>query len=530
MNMRSMLETVASKYPDKLAMIDEHTQVTYTQFLQRTYRLGNALHQLHFYPGDRIAVLLKNRMEYFEIYFGVSGFGGIVVPLNTRLGLPEILYILRHSGATAMVYEDVFGEVVQQIKLQEKGVKHFVCVGKQGEDYNYEALVQKGSPEPPLSEARDEDVAFLCYTSGTTGYPKGAMITHKNSVTMCSNQLVELRPNRHDTGMVLFPFFHIGVVMAFNKILNGMTSVYCDFEPHKVASFIQKHRISDVEIPATQLRIFVNTQGIEKYDISSLKVINTGGGFSSVDTLRKLFHLFNPAHDIRVYNIYGMTENTAHVMSNMVTPNNIDQEIEKMETLPGIKASGLGAGKPIYGIQARVVDEDGHPVAVNTVGEIVVKGDTVMKGYWQQPKATSEVLRNGWYHTGDLGLQLENGDFFVIDRKNHKIVTGDENVYPAEVESVLRSHPAILDVAVIGVPDEKWMEIVKAVVVLVPDANVTAEELKGFCQGKIANYKTPKLFEFTDKLPVNAAGKVVKHQLKTTSTQALTESKSGGHR
>ncbi|MED4779741.1 class I adenylate-forming enzyme family protein [Brevibacillus choshinensis] len=529
MNMRTMLETVASKNPEKLAMIDERTQLTFAQFLQRTYRLGNALHHLHFYHGDRIAILMKNRSEYCEIYFGVSGMGGIVVPLNTRLGLAEISYILRHSGATALVYEDVFGEVVQQIKLQEKGLKHFICVGKPDEDYNYEDLIQEGSHEPPMSEALEEDVAFLCYTSGTTGYPKGAMITHKNVVTMCSNQLVELPRNRDEIGMVLFPFFHIGVVTAFNKISNGITSVYCDFEPHKVAGFIQKYRISDVEIPATQLRIFVNTKGIEHYDISSLKVMMTGGGFSSIDTLRKLFNLFNPDHDLRVANVYGMTENTAHVMSNVITPNNIGKAIEKMETLPGIKASGLGAGKPIYGIQARVVNEDGQPVAVNTVGEIVVKGDTVMKGYWQQPKITSEVLRNGWYHTGDLGLQLEDGDFFVIDRKNYKIVTGDENVYPAEVESVLREHPAIQDVAVIGVPDEKWMEIVKAVVVLVPEASVTEEELKGFCQGKIANYKIPKSFDFIDKLPVNAAGKVLKHQLKSRP-QAVGESKNGGRK
>lgn len=514
--MRNMLETTALKYPEKTAIVYESMSWTYSQFLKRTYMLGNALKEIYVYKGDRIAVLMKNRPEYFEVYYGVSGIGGIVVPLNTRLGIKEIMYILKHSGANTLIYENDFEDIVQQVKAEIKGIKNYLLVGSvtNTNDISYHEILEQSSEFPPLSKAEDDDIAFICYTSGTTGNPKGTMITHRNIATMCSNQLIELPRDKNYVGMVLFPFFHIGVVMGFNKIALGLTCIFSDFHPRKIAELIEKYKINDIEIPATQLRMFVNSPEAKDFDLSSLKIMTTGGGFSSPNTLLKLFSLFADHHDLQVANVYGMTENTAHAMSNVINPKNIHQKIAEMESLPNVKASGFGAGKPIFGIQAKVVDENMNSVAPYEIGEIIIKGDTVMKGYWQEPEKTKEVLTpDGWYLTGDLGLQLENGGFFVIDRKNYKIVTGDENVYPAEVENILSTHSSIKEVAVFGVYDEKWMEIVKAVVVLQPGMEITEENIREYCIGKIANYKIPKSITFVDQLPINAAGKILKNRL-----------------
>lgn len=516
MNMREMLEIATSKNPNKTAMIHGETQLSYKQFLERTYKLGNALMQIQFYHGDRIAILMKNRTEYFETYYGATGIGGIVVPINTRLGLKEILYILQHSGANSLIYENDFEETVKEVKKTIKGIKNFICVDENNNgDYSYAQLVANGSSQIPNSAAEDEDVAVICYTSGTTGNSKGAMITHRNIATMCSNQHIELPRKKDYTSMMLFPFFHIGVVMGFNKIALGLTCIFSEFNPIKIAELIEKYRVNDIEIPATQLRMLVNLPEINQYDLSSLRIITTGGGFSSADTFLKLFSLFDDNHGLMTANVYGMTENTAHAMSNFITSETIQAKIKEMEALPGIKPSGLGAGNPIYGIQAKVVDGDLNQLPANEIGEILIKGDTVMKGYWQEPEKTNEVItKDGWYLTGDLGLQLENGEFFVIDRKNYKIVTGDENVYPGEVENVLTTHPAVKEAAVYGIYDEKWMEIVKAIIVLKPGMELTEDELMDYCKGKIANYKVPKTIIFAPELPINAAGKILKNRLK----------------
>lgn len=515
MLMKNIIENVVSEYGEKPATIYNDRVHTYNEFYTRMNKVSHALFNMKFYKGDRIAILLNNRPEYFELYFGIFNMGGIAVPLNTRLSPPELIYIINHSGANTIVYEDKFEDTIQSIIDDLPAIKNIITVGEKVNDHaqSYEMLLAEASGDDMEAEVDEDDIAFLCYTSGTTGNPKGAMITHKNMTQMCSYQLIELPRYRNYVGMCLFPFFHIGVMMGLNKVAMGMTVVFSDFVIEDVARLIEKHQINDLDITATQLRFFVNDPVVKNYNLRSLKTVSTGGGFSSADTVTKLFDMFEENDDIRLANIYGMTENTAHVMSNIITPETLDYEIEQMNSLPHIEASGLGAGRPIYGMRVKIVDKKGNEVGVNEIGELLVKGDTVMKGYWQEPDKTNEAVKDGWYYTGDVAVRLESGDYFIVDRKKDMIVTGDENVYSAEVENVIQTHHGITEVAVIGTPDERYGEIVTAFIVP-KDHQLTQDEVRQFLRGRIAGYKIPKKVFFIEQLPRNAAGKIMKHKLR----------------
>lgn len=524
--MSNIIENVVMEYPAKLATIYKGVETTYRQFYERSRKIAYGLQQLNFYKGDRIAILLNNRPEYFELYFGIFSFGGIAVPLNTRLSTEELKYIIIHSGANTVVYEDSFKEKIFSLQSELKGVKNYISIGEKNDlSLNLEEIIHSAQNYVVKSEVEENDVAFLCYTSGTTGKPKGAMITHKNMTSMCGYQLIELPRYRSYVGMCLFPFFHIGVMMGLNKIALGMTCVFSDFSianVAEVAELIEKHKINDLDITATQLKIFSNDPLTKNYDLTSLKTVSTGGGFSLDSTMRKFFSMFPMGHEVVLANIYGMTENTAHVMSKIISKSTLEKEIEKLDLLPGIKASGMSAGKPIYGMLVKIVDNYGNQVPDNQVGEILVKGDTVLKGYWQEPEKTNEAVIDGWYYTGDLGIRLKSGDYFVVDRKKDMVLTGDENVYAAEVENVLSTHPFVKEVAIIGVPHELYGETVTAIVVPNDNSNIKEEELIDFCRDKIGGYKIPKFIYFIDQLPRNAAGKILKHKLKDNMNKIAT--------
>jgi acyl-CoA synthetase (AMP-forming)/AMP-acid ligase II len=513
--MKHMLETVVREYPNKTALISNGIERTYQEFYERVCKISNALFQMNFYKGDRIAILMSNRAEYFELYFGIFSMGGIAVPLNTRLGLAEIKYILNHAGVNTIVYEDSYKEIIHSMLEELPGVKNLICVGKKdGRSHPFEEIIDAASNTELETDIKEEDIAFLCYTSGTTGKPKGAMITHKNMTQMCSYQLIEFPRQRNFVGMCLFPFFHIGVMMGFNKIALGMTCVFTDFSIEKVGELIEKFQVNDLDITATQLKMFATSEASKQFNLTSLRTVSTGGGFTSHQTLTSFFDLLPNDHDIVVANVYGMTENTAHVMSNMITPRTLANEIEKFRLLPNIKASGLCAGKPIYGMLVKIVNDMGEEQPENEVGEIVVKSDTVLKGYWQEPSKTSKAVIDGWYHTGDLGVRLSNGEYFIIDRKKDMVLTGDENVYSAEVENVLSLHPLVNEVAIIGLPHEVYGEVVTAIVVPSDKNHINEQELKDFCRRQIGGYKIPKNIYFAEQLPRNAAGKILKHKLK----------------
>lgn len=515
MLMRHMLETVVMEYPNKTASISKGIERTYQEFFERVNKISNSLFGLNFYKGDRVAILMSNRAEYFELYFGIFSMGGIAVPLNTRLNREEIKYIINHSGANTIVYEDVFRDTIHSIIEGLPSVKNLISIGESDHlSHSFEQLLSQASSTPLDSDVVEDDIAFLCYTSGTTGKPKGAMITHKNMTQMCAYQLIELPRYRNYVGMCLFPYFHIGVMMGFNKIAMGMTCVFSDFSIERVGELIEKYQINDLDITATQLRMFASSEASKQFDLTSLRTVTTGGGFTSHITLKSFFELFPADQDIVVANVYGMTENTAHVMSNIISPKTLSDEIEKFGLLPGIKPSGLCAGRPIYGMLVKLVDNDGNQLRANEVGEVLVKGDTVLKGYWQEPEKTREAVIEGWYHTGDLGVRLPNGEYFIVDRKKDMVLTGDENVYSAEVENVLTSHPQVIEAAIIGLPHEVYGEIVAAIVVPKGENSVTEQELRDFCRGQIGGYKIPKVIYFAGQLPRNAAGKILKHRLK----------------
>jgi acyl-CoA synthetase (AMP-forming)/AMP-acid ligase II len=511
MNLNDFIRYNVAQYPQKVATIFRDVRRTHQEFGTRVNKLSNALLSLDVYKGDRIAILALNRPEYMEVYWGAWGIGGVVVPLNSRFVGPEAAFVINNSGANTVIVQAELIKTIDSVRNELRGVKNFICIGDNGEGYlNYEELISAGASAETGIPVTEDDLAFIGYTSGTTGRPKGAMITQKNIISMVSYQLADLPRKPEDVGMVLFPFFHIGVTPAFAQIVRPMTCVFSDYEPNNVARLVEQEKITNLAITATQLRMFVNHPDVQKYDLSSIKSIVTGGGFTSPQTARKLFELIP---QVVLDSVYGMTENTAHLCSKMIYRETLAAEEERMSALAaraGVRPSGLTAGKPMYGVQARLVDDKDNEVGVNKIGEVACYGNTVMKGYWRLPQESADALRGGWFHTGDLGIRTEDGEYFVVDRKKDMILSGDENIFPAEVEEVIATHPDVVEVAVIGVPDEKWGEAAKAIVVLREGSKVTEEEIRQHCQDKIARYKIPKSVAFVAQLPRNPAGKVIK--------------------
>lgn len=518
-NLNDFIRHNVDQYPEKEATIFRGARQTYWEFGERINKLSNALLSLDIYKGDRVAILCLNRPEYMEFYWAVWGIGGVAVPLNTRFVGPEAAFVINNSGANTVIVQAELARTISSVRGELRGVKNFICIGGNVDGYlNYEELVSAGTSTEPGISVTEDDLAFIGYTSGTTGRPKGAMITQKNIISAVNYRLVDLPRTRKNIGLVLFPFFHIGVTLALAEIARAMACVFSDYEPNNVGRLIEQEKITNLAITATQLRMFVNHPDVKNYDLSSLRCITTGGGFTYLSTAKKLFELI-PENELVLNSPYGLTETTAIVLSKMIYRDTLAAEEAKMAALTAFRPSGLSVGKALYGLQVRLVDNNDQDVGVNKIGEVIVYGETTMKGYWRLPRESADTLRGGWLHTDDLGIRTEDGEYFIIDRKKDMILSGDENIYPAEVEEVIATHPDVVEVAVIGVPDERWGEAAKAIVVLKESSTLTAKDIRQHCEGKISRYKIPKSVALTDQLPRNPAGKVVKGILKEKYSQ-----------
>jgi long-chain acyl-CoA synthetase len=476
--------------------------LTYAQTWDRCRRLVGGLHGLGLGPGDRVAVVGPNCHRYLEIYQAVPGAGMALVPLNARHTDAELRYALEDSG-TRVLFTNRPGEGLEDV------VERIVDLGE-----GYEALLASASPAELPIDVPEDTVAGLFYTGGTTGKSKGVMLTHR-ALTANAFHFMPVYAFSPDTRwLVGAPMFHLAGTMAIlPTVWNGGRHVMlAAFDAARVLDLIEEHGVTATIAVPTMLAAMSEEQLARPRDVSSLRHITHGGAPSATETLRRA-HLAFP--NAELVEVYGATE-TAPIAT-------VLRHEEELLDAPQARS----CGQPAVGVDVAVVTTDGGPAPPGDVGELVVRGPNVMAGYWNKPTETAAALVDGWYHTGDLGYQAADAYIYLVDRAKDMIVSGGENVYSTEVEDVLYRHPAVLEAAVFGVPDERWGEAVHAVVV--PRHEVAPEELIAHCRDAIAAYKVPKVIELrVEPLPKSGAGKVLKRELREPYWAGLRERVAGG--
>jgi acyl-CoA synthetase (AMP-forming)/AMP-acid ligase II len=508
MNVGHLLTRAAQRWPERPAWLEGDVTVTFREAEARVNRLAHALLALGARPGDRIGMLTPNCRQGLETILAPMKAGLAVVPMNARLHPSEHEYLLNDSGARILVYHEDFRAHLATIRPSLTSVERFVVIGRgERDDLPFEDLQDARPATPPDATIAPDDLAWLFYTSGTTGRPKGAMLTHRNLLAMVHILLLDLNPAR-ETDVLLHAaaITHGSGVSMFHHIARGAASAFPatrSFEPRRIFEAIQRHRATTMFLAPTMIHMLTASGAHGGHDLSSLHTIFYGGGPMYVEQLQAAVRTFGPIF----CQLFGQGE------APMVCTT-----LPREEHLTGqdpVTLRRLGsAGRETTGMRVRVVDDDDRDVPANTPGEIVVRGDIVMKGYWNQPDASAEALRGGWLHTGDVGHLDEGGYLYITDRKKDMIISGGANIYPREVEEIICTHPAVHEVAVIGVPDEKWGESVKAVVVLRAGTRVTGPEIVEHCQRHLASYKKPSSVDFLPELPKNAYGKILKRELR----------------
>jgi long-chain acyl-CoA synthetase len=475
--------------PDGCAVICEDRRRTYAELGERCSRLAGALRDLGLEKGDRVAVHALNSDQYLELFLGVPGAGLVLVPINSRLAEPEVQAILEDSGARVLFTDHdparAAADVERVIRLPD----------------GYEALIE-GADEAAIGDSIDEDdLAALFYTSGTTGAAKGAMHSHRGLLASAHNFMATWPFGPDTIWIICSPMFHTGGILAvLATVWHGGTHVILPaFKPDLALDSIERERVTHTLMVPTMLAAAIEAQLVQPRDVSSLRYLSHGASPIAVETLRRAHQAFP---DAELLHVYGTTETTP------ITT--LMRHEERLLDEPEVRS----CGKPAVGVDVRVFDSDAQEVPAGVVGEVVVRSPSVMLAYWQKPEETAEVIRDGWYWSGDLGHLDAHSNVFLVDRAKDMIVTGGENVYCAEVESVLYDHPAVLEAVVFGVPDERWGEAVHAVVVP-REQDVSSEALIAHCRERIAGYKVPKAVEIrAAALPKSAAGKVLKRELR----------------
>ncbi|MGD9038741.1 MAG: long-chain-fatty-acid--CoA ligase [Desulfobacteraceae bacterium] len=509
MNIGKLLTKSARTFSDNLAVVHGSRRFTYAQFNARANRLANALSKLGVRQGDNVALLQYNTPEMLESMFGCFKAGCGAVPINWRLHPNEFAFIIDHSEAKAVILSPEFNESINGIRGGIKNAKHLVTLaGADGELLDYESLTSAESDDFVDAEVQADDLAWLFYTSGTTGMPKGAMLTHRNLLAMTMNFYADICPGFGPEDVVLHaaPLSHGSGCYALPNIGKAAANIILasrSFDPDMIFKTIQEYRVTNMFAAPTMIKLMVDSPAVDKYDHSSLKAVNYGGAPMLAEDLKEAMAKLGPC----LVQLYGQAESPMTITYLPHRAHVLDGTPEQMKRLSS-------AGFPRTDVEVKIFDANDKELPPGERGEIVTRSDLVMKGYWRNPEATAETLKNGWLHTGDVGYMDESGYLFIMDRSKDMIISGGENIYPREIEEVLIRHPAVREVAVIGVPDVRWGEAVKAVVSLSVGKSATGEDLIAFCRDHIASYKKPKSVDFVDALPKNNYGKILKRELR----------------
>ena len=504
LNLAQYLDITAKEYPNTTAVIFDDFRMTYAELDVAVKRVASALSNRGIGPGDKVAMMIPNTPFFPIIYYGILNVGATVVPVNVLLKSQEIQYYLEDSDAKAFLVWKLFEEDATKAFQMVETCRHLIVVSRPddfekprvGENLMQLARDADATFEP--AQTMPDDTAVILYTSGTTGRPKGAELTHFNmffNAYYVKNNIVHV--NHGDVGLVILPLFHsFGQTCLQNaSIIAGATmTMLASFETHKTMQVIHRDRVNMMAAVPTMYFFMLNVPNYQDYDFSSVKMAVSGGSALPVEVLNK----FEERYGVRILEGYGLSETSPVASFNVL----------ERPSKPG------SIGIPIWGCDMRIMRDDGRYADSGEVGEIVIRGHNLMKGYYKKPNATEEAIVNGWFHTGDMAYVDQEGYFFIVDRKKDLIIRGGMNIYPREIEEVLYGHPSILEAAVVGIPDEARGEEVKAFVSARDSRVLNPEEVIRYCAERLARFKCPKLVEVLPTLPKGPTGKILKRELR----------------
>jgi len=499
-----LLEYNAAFNGERLAIDVEGRRLTHGEFLERARRLADGLRSLGVRRQDRVAVLAMNGLEILEVYAACEWAGYIAATVNFRLAAPEVEFILGDAAPKLLVFEARYLDLVAELRTRLAGIEHFVCIGGEAPGcLRYEDLIESGEAARAQLCARADDVVQLIYTSGTTGRPKGCAIAQRAALWKARTHVVDMGLTAQDRMLLTMPLFHIGAkgLQLAAHYRAGAAYVHRVFEPARMLEAIERERITGLHLAPTMIQALLECPAIDDRDVSSVKLICYSAAPMPVPVLRKGIARFGPVF----HQAYGQTEGSCTVLLRH------QHDPEGDEKTRGRLAS---AGQPMPGVRLRIVGDDGRDLPQGDVGEIVYRSPSAFLGYWNNSAATLDTLRDGWIWSGDMGRLDEEGFLYIVDRKKDVIVSGGENIYAREVEDALCEHPGVAEAAVIGVPDAKWGEAVRAIVVKRAGAAPGERELIEHCRTRIASYKKPQSIVFADSLPKLANGKIDKRALR----------------
>jgi acyl-CoA synthetase (AMP-forming)/AMP-acid ligase II len=509
-----LLSWPIERYPEKVAIKFEGQEMTFREVDARVNRLANGLIDLGLKKGDRVAALLYNSPRAIEVRFALMKAGLCMVAPNVRQSEDENAYIINHSETSLVILDGEYLPAWELMKGQCKGVRHVIVAGRDPVSYLlYEKVIETSSSKEPEVMVSLDDLERIAYTSGTTGKPKGVMKTIGNNLARLRNDFMNQDDltTSEDIMLNVAPLTHAARALFRKYYLIGACNIILRrFREEEVLEIIQRERVTATMLVPTMIIRLVLHPKVREYYMSSLKRIFYGTAPMPADKLKLGMEIFGNVFRGN----YGLTEATQPVISLSPVDIAVDGDEKQLRRL-------ASAGRPALGTEVRIINEKGEKTAPGEIGEIVLRGEIVMKGYWKDPEATKEVLKNGWLYTGDMAEMDEDGYITIVDRKKDMIISGGFNIYPREVECAIERHPGVQEVVVIGVPDDLWGEAVKALVVPKPEAKLTEEEIIELCKSKIASYKKPKYVEFVDNLPKNFQGKILKRVLQDQYWQGL---------
>ncbi|GAB1544100.1 fatty acid--CoA ligase [Scytonema sp. NUACC21] len=502
----------ARRFSDVKALRFRDKTLTYSQLHTQSNCVANALLAQGIKAQSRVALLAKDSLKSFEILFACSKINAVMVPINWRLAAPEVCHILTDANVEVLFVGPEFYKLVKSIENQLDGIKCIIALEKNEQEWlNYDNLCQHYNDVDPNIPVESNDVAVQIYTSGTTGKPKGVQLAHKSFFAIFKEIAKQgetwINWNERDRSLLTLPLFHVGGLWwgIYGLIFGAENILLASFIASDVLETIEKYKITKVSMVPAMMQILLAEPGCDQTDFSSLQYIVYGGAPISQSLLKEARDTFS----CNFVQVYGLTETGAIAVT-------LSADDHNCASLHKLKS----AGKPFPGVSLAIVNHEGETLPSGQVGEICIKSLTNMIGYWKLPETTAKTLIDGWVHTGDAGYLDEEGYLYLCDRVKDMVCYAGENVYPAEIENILYEHPAVAEVAVIGVPDPRWGEAVKAVIVPKPGMSLTARDAIDFTRGKLADFKIPKSVEFAESLPRTPSGKVQKDKLREKYCQS----------
>jgi len=505
MNITQILQRGAQINGNGTAVIFGEREWTYSQVQERVSKFAGALQKLGITDGERVAVIALASDRFVELYFSVPWAGGVIVPLNFRLAPPELAYMINDAGAKVLIVDDAFSEMISKLDGQLETVEHIIFMGD-GETpagaLNYETLVAETEPAEDAGRGGDDTLGIF-YTGGTTGLSKGVMTSHSNMLNELMALTHEYIGEEQLKWLCVTPFSHVtGSVPVYSTIANvGQFILYPRFDIVETMQGIQKYKANMIFLVPTMIAMVLNHPQIKDFDLTSLKEVLYGASPMPLAVVRKAMDLLPNA---KFLHVYGMTETTG--IATLLKP--------KFHVPEGELSHIKSAGHSVIRSQIKIVDADDNELPRGEIGELLIRGGSVMKGYWNQPELTETTMRGGWMHSGDVGYMDEEGFLYLVDRLKDMIISGGENVYSVEVENAIYQHPDVAMCAVIGIPSDEWGETVQAIVMLKEGRTVTEKDIINHCRERIAHFKCPRSVTFTEDLPMSATGKILKHVLR----------------